>query len=216
VTVGLIDYRAGNLASVAKAFRYLGAEPRVLSSPAEVANAGALVIPGVGHFAATAALADDWRLAIRARIEGGTAVLGICLGMQWLYEGSDEATHLTGLGWFEGRAEFGPRALGARSILASPLGRYVNENLNHFVKHREKFRPFAASVTAERAGEFFEFHESSRFLASVGRVKPAHRKTFESNLLPDRLADAAEPAAEPTRRYKRRGARVSAIPADRS
>jgi len=103
VTVGLIDYRAGNLASVAKAFRYLGAEPRVLSSPAEVANAGALVIPGVGHFAATAALADDWRLAIRARIEGGTAVLGICLGMQWLYDGSDEATHLTGLGWFEGR-----------------------------------------------------------------------------------------------------------------
>jgi len=103
------------------------------------------------------------------------------------------------LGWFEGRAEFGPRALGARSILASPLGRYVNENLNHFVKHREKFRPFAASVTAERAGEFFEFHESSRFLASVGRVKPAHRKTFESNLLPDRLADGAEPAAEPTR-----------------
>ena len=103
------------------------------------------------------------------------------------------------LGWFEGRAEFGPRALGARSILASPLGRYVNENLNQYVKHREKFRPFAASVTEERAGEFFEFHPASRFLASVGRVKPAHRKAFESNLLPDRPADAGEPAEEPSR-----------------
>ena len=103
------------------------------------------------------------------------------------------------LGWFEGRVEFGPRALGARSILASPLGRYVNENLNQYVKHREKFRPFAASVTAERAAEFFEFHPSSRFLASVGRVKPAHRKTFESNLLPNRLAEDGEPAGDPAR-----------------
>ena len=53
------------------------------------------------------------------------------------------------LGWFQGRMEFGPRALGARSILASPLGTYVNENLNHYVKHRESFRPFAAAVQAE-------------------------------------------------------------------
>ncbi|MBI3934221.1 MAG: carbamoyltransferase [Acidobacteria bacterium] len=103
------------------------------------------------------------------------------------------------LGWFEARAEFGPRALGARSILASPLGRYVNENLNQYVKHREKFRPFAASVTEERAGEFFEFFPTARFLASVGRVKPAHRDTFASNLLPDRPTEAGEPAADPSR-----------------
>jgi carbamoyltransferase len=90
------------------------------------------------------------------------------------------------LGWFQGSAEFGPRALGARSILASPLGRYVNENLNEYVKHREQFRPFAASVTAERAAEFFEFHPMARFLASVGRVKEEHRETFRSNLLPER------------------------------
>jgi carbamoyltransferase len=103
------------------------------------------------------------------------------------------------LGWFEGRAEFGPRALGARSILASPLGRYVNENLNEYVKHREKFRPFAASVTEERAEEFFEFHSSARFLASVGRVKPEHRMTFESNLLPDRPGGAAKGESKPSR-----------------
>jgi carbamoyltransferase len=103
------------------------------------------------------------------------------------------------LGWFQGRAEFGPRALGARSILASPLGRYVNENLNQYVKHREQFRPFAASVTEERAGEFFEFGPMARFLATVGRVKSAHRQTFASNLLPERASEGPESSAEPGR-----------------
>jgi carbamoyltransferase len=98
------------------------------------------------------------------------------------------------LAWFQGRAEFGPRALGGRSILASPLGRYVNENLNEYVKHREQFRPFAASVTAERASEFFEFHPMARFLASVGRVRPEHRETFRSNLLPERGDAEGEPS----------------------
>ena len=90
------------------------------------------------------------------------------------------------LGWFQGRAEFGPRALGSRSILASPLAPYVNENLNQYVKHREKFRPFAASVTEERADEFFEYGPMARFLATVGRAKPAHRETFSANLLANR------------------------------
>lgn len=98
------------------------------------------------------------------------------------------------LGWFQGRAEFGPRALGARSILASPLGPYVSDNLNHYVKHREKFRPFAASVTEERAGEFFEYGPMAKFLASVGRIKLAYQKTFASNLLPGRPRDGKEGA----------------------
>lgn len=101
------------------------------------------------------------------------------------------------VGWFQGRAEFGPRALGARSILASPLGTYVNENLNQYVKHRERFRPFAASVIAERADEFFEFGESARFLASIGKVKPEHRATFAANLLPDRNGESS--GGEPNR-----------------
>ncbi|MBI4459877.1 MAG: carbamoyltransferase [Acidobacteria bacterium] len=94
------------------------------------------------------------------------------------------------VGWFQGRAEFGPRALGARSILASPLGPYVNENLNIYVKHRESFRPFAASVIEERAGEFFEFGPLVRHLASVGRVKAAYQETFASNLLPYRQEES--------------------------
>ena len=89
--------------------------------------------------------------------------------------------------WMQGRMEFGPRALGNRSILASPLNPYSTENLNVFIKHREPFRKFAASVPAELAAEYFEVGPNARFLATVGRVKQQHRKTFESALLGDDL-----------------------------
>lgn len=85
--------------------------------------------------------------------------------------------------WMHGRMEFGPRALGNRSILASPLDPYSTENLNVFIKHREPFRKFAASVPAELASEYFETGPNARNLATVGRVRPAHRKTFESAIL---------------------------------
>ena len=81
--------------------------------------------------------------------------------------------------WMHGRMEFGPRALGNRSILASPLNPYSTENLNTYIKHRESYRKFAASVPEELVSEFFEVGPNARLLATVGRVKPAHRKTFE-------------------------------------
>ena len=87
--------------------------------------------------------------------------------------------------WMQGRMEFGPRALGNRSILASPLDPYSTENLNVFIKHREAFRKFAASVPAELAAEYFDVGPNARNLATVGRVKPAHRKTFASAILGD-------------------------------
>jgi carbamoyltransferase len=85
--------------------------------------------------------------------------------------------------WMQGRMEFGPRALGNRSILASPLDPYSTENLNVFIKHREPFRKFAASVPVEVAAEYFETGPNARYLATVGRVRPQHRKTFESAIL---------------------------------
>lgn len=87
------------------------------------------------------------------------------------------------IAWMQGRTEFGPRALGNRSILASPLDPFSSENLNVFIKHREPFRKFAASVPAELAAEYFDVGPNARFLATVGRVKPAHRKTFEGAIL---------------------------------
>ena len=85
--------------------------------------------------------------------------------------------------WMQGRMEFGPRALGNRSLLASPLDPYSTENLNVFIKRREGFRKFAASVPAEIAHEYFEVGPNARFLASMGRVRPAHAKQFEAAVL---------------------------------
>ncbi len=87
------------------------------------------------------------------------------------------------IAWMQGRMEFGPRALGNRSILASPLDPYSSENLNTYIKHREPFRKFAASVPAELAGEYFETGPNARYLATLGRVKPQHRKLFASAIL---------------------------------
>ena len=89
--------------------------------------------------------------------------------------------------WMQGRMEFGPRALGYRSILASPEDPYSAENLNTFIKHREGFRKFAASVPAEIASEYFEAGPNARHLATVGRVKPQHKKRFEGAILSDDL-----------------------------
>ncbi|MGA8030628.1 MAG: carbamoyltransferase C-terminal domain-containing protein [Bryobacteraceae bacterium] len=85
--------------------------------------------------------------------------------------------------WMQGRMEFGPRALGNRSILASPLNPYSTENLNVYIKHRESFRKFAASVPAELAGEYFEAGQNARYLATVGRVRQAYRNTFSAAIL---------------------------------
>ncbi len=89
--------------------------------------------------------------------------------------------------WMHGRMEFGARALGNRSILASPLDPYSTENLNLFIKHREPFRKFAASVPAELAGEYFEVGSNACFLSTVGRVNPAHRERFAAAILAGEL-----------------------------
>lgn len=103
----------------------------------------------------------------------------------------DRAVTLLGEGriiaWMQGRMEFGPRALGNRSILASPLDPYSTENLNVYIKHREKSRKFAASVPAELAAEYFDCGPNARFLATVSRVKQEHKKTFSAALLGDDL-----------------------------
>ena len=74
--------------------------------------------------------------------------------------------------WFHGRTEFGHRALGNRSILASPFSEYVIENVNHYIKHREDFHPFAFSVPAEVAPRLFDCSANCRFMASLGKLKP--------------------------------------------
>ncbi|HEV2132656.1 MAG TPA: imidazole glycerol phosphate synthase subunit HisH [Terracidiphilus sp.] len=100
--VTVIDYKAGNLTSVLKALRHLGAEPQVTDTDlALVESAERIVLPGVGHFQATERLdATGLNSAIRAAIARGVPFLGICVGMQWLYAGSTEAPNQPGLGEF--------------------------------------------------------------------------------------------------------------------
>ena len=100
--VTVIDYKAGNLTSVLKTLRHLGAEPIVTDgNPAPIESAERIVLPGVGHFAATKYL-DSTGLtpAIRAAIARGVPFLGICVGMQWLFAGSSEAPQQHGLAHF--------------------------------------------------------------------------------------------------------------------
>ena len=89
--------------------------------------------------------------------------------------------------WMQGRMEFGPRALGNRSILASPQDPYSTENLNTFIKHREAVRKFAASVPAELASEYFVAGANARNLATVGHVRERYREQFRGAILANDL-----------------------------
>ena len=101
--IALIDYHAGNLTSVKKALATIGADVFVPATPDDLADTSGIIVPGVGHFGATRALDQPWIDAILARVGEGRPLFGICLGMQWLFEGSDEAPELAGLGLLSGR-----------------------------------------------------------------------------------------------------------------
>ena len=100
--IALVDYGAGNLTSVRKALAAIGAHVWTPTVPGELGRAHGIIVPGVGHFDATRGLTDDWRAAIKATVADGTPLLGICVGLQWLFEGSEEAPAAEGLGVFKG------------------------------------------------------------------------------------------------------------------
>lgn len=101
--VALIDYGAGNLTSVRKGLAAAGADVFTPASPMDFARAEAVVVPGVGHFRATDPLDAAWRSALAEIMERRVPLLGICLGLQWLFEGSSEAPGVAGLGVLQGR-----------------------------------------------------------------------------------------------------------------
>ena len=109
--IALIDYGAGNLTSVRKGFAAAGAELFTPAEPDDLARATGIVVPGVGHFAATARIDGRWRAAVRGALERGALLFGICLGQQWLFEGSDEDPDVPGLGLIRGRCRRLPPTL---------------------------------------------------------------------------------------------------------
>ena len=118
--IAVIDYKAGNLTSVVKALTHLGAETKVTQDADVVRRASKIVLPGVGHFQATALLQElGITQAVREAVAKGTEFLGVCVGLQWLFEGSTEAPGVAGLGHFAGRCERFP-ALYEGAELKSP------------------------------------------------------------------------------------------------
>ncbi len=100
--IALIDYGAGNLTSVRKALDAIGAKVWTPSVAGELGRAHGVIVPGVGHFDSTSGLTAEWRTAIKTMVDDGIPLLGICVGLQWLFEGSEEAPAVEGLGAFEG------------------------------------------------------------------------------------------------------------------
>lgn len=110
--IAVIDYKAGNLTSVMKALEALGQKATVTADPAQVRRAGKVILPGVGHFQATQLLEETGlTAAVREVIEQGVPFLGICVGLQWLFEGSTEAPDVRGLGAFPGNCERFPSSV---------------------------------------------------------------------------------------------------------
>lgn len=122
--IAVIDYKAGNLTSVVKALRYLGASDIVVTqSPEDVLRADKVVLPGVGHFQATQLLHDlQLTQATRDAIAKGAPFLGICVGLQWLYEGSTEAEATEGLCHFASKCERFPAMFDGAELKSPHVG----------------------------------------------------------------------------------------------
>jgi glutamine amidotransferase len=115
--IAIVDYRAGNLVSVKKAVDRLGFPCAITSDPAVVERAERVIVPGVGHFAATSTLTDTGlRAAIAGAIERQTPFFGICVGMQWMFDSSEEAPGACGLGVFPGQCTHFPSEVKAPHV----------------------------------------------------------------------------------------------------
>jgi glutamine amidotransferase len=154
--IAIVDYGAGNLNSVKKAFDYLGAEVVVTTRPEIVATADKIVLPGVGHFSALGGLDNTGlRDAVLQGASAGKPFLGICLGMQWLFEGSDEAPEFAGAGIFAGRCRPFPSSVKSPHVgwnsLAVREGSRLLRNVapDSFVYYTHSFQaPVVAATTA--------------------------------------------------------------------
>ena len=141
----LIDYGAGNVTSVARAFRKLGAEVRLTADPAEIESATCLVLPGVGHCAALLHSLDahNLRAPIHNALSRGTPFLGICLGLQALYAKSAEAPELLGLDVIHGNVEHLPDNVKlphmgwnqVRATRSSALLRGISQDAHFYFAH---------------------------------------------------------------------------------
>ena len=121
--IAVIDYKAGNLTSVVKALTYLGARTQVTQDADVVRAASKILLPGVGHFQATALLQElGITEAVREAVAKGAEFLGVCVGLQWLFEGSTEANDTPGLRHFSGMCERFPAVYEGAELKSPHVG----------------------------------------------------------------------------------------------
>jgi imidazole glycerol-phosphate synthase subunit HisH len=154
--IALVDYGAGNLNSVRKAFDYLGAQLVTTNQLVTVAAADKVVLPGVGHFSSLRALdRTGLRQALLHAAFAGKPFLGICLGMQWLFEGSEECSDLAGAAIFPGKCRQFPSSVKSPHVGWNSLTVHEGSRLlrgiaqNSFVYYTHSFHaPADAATTA--------------------------------------------------------------------
>jgi glutamine amidotransferase len=171
----VIDYQAGNVNSVCKALRALGAEVHITANPEALQCAARIVLPGVGHFDSTGVLfrsgiAD----ALRERVEAGVPFLGICVGLQWLFSGSTEAPATPGLRIFPQMCERFPATVKAPHVGWNSLepvaeSRLLRETIpSPFVYFTHSYRApriQETTVVTNYGGEFSAIVEKDNWMA---------------------------------------------------
>jgi imidazole glycerol phosphate synthase glutamine amidotransferase subunit len=188
VNVTLIDLGAGNVASVERALARIGAASVRTRSPEGVATAKVLLLPGVGHFSALVRGLDDHllRRPLLDAIDRGVPFLGICLGLQALYESSDEAPNFKGLGVLPGRVRALPSTVKLphmgwnriRLLKDSPLLRGIAPDSHFYFAHT-----FAASFPSEAVAATCS--HGAEFVATIER-----RNVFAVQFHPEKSGDA--------------------------
>jgi len=162
--IAIIDYKAGNITSVKKALDALGAEAQITDDPGVVARAEKIMLPGVGHFAATETIeTSGMRKVVESAIASGVPFFGICVGMQWMLESSEEAPNVRGLGTLHSMCERFPASVKAphvgwnqiRPVKDSRLLRGVEPGAFVYYSHsyRAPVAPETVAVT-DYGGEF--------------------------------------------------------------
>jgi len=162
--IAIVDYGAGNLVSVKKALDWIGRQSVITADPSQIANASKIVLPGVGHFASTSALARSGaKNAISDAVHRGIPFLGICVGMQWMFDGSQESPETPGLSLFAGQCERFPPQVKSPHVgwnqMAPRQGSRLFRNMpaSPFVYFTHSFRvPVVETTTAccEYGGNF--------------------------------------------------------------
>ena len=152
--IAVIDYKAGNLTSVVKALRYLGADNvHVTQDRADVLRAKKIVLPGVGHFRSTQLLHElGLTEATREAVANGTPFLGICVGVQWLYQGSTESPETAGLRHFTGMCERFPADFEGAELKSPHVG----------WNSLEQIRPDSQLLAGVEPGSFVYYTHSWR------------------------------------------------------